>query len=496
MTTAVQWRRGSQNQNDNFLGYEGEITVDTTNWDLRIHDGKTRGGHSLGNNNGSGGRVSSVAIDASKLGLQTGNAVTTSGTISLTGVVNVASGGTGTANPLARGRIPLEVLGTWPNVVVALTGIVSVANGGTGVSDASLIAGNNIDITGSWPNQTISMAAATTPTAIGGRNISIGADNSINLDGIVDVANGGTGTNNPLITGTAPLLVTGDWPNQIVSFSGVLPVSQGGNGVTNPRITGDDNFIVTGDWPNQQINLASHINVTSINGGTYPTGYPAIGLATSNNEIQILSNLTSITFGNDTANSLAKRKAIFQDDGNFCIYDISNGKIPSPDTCLFDASTAYNSTTSATAYPPALVVYSSASSTCTYINTSPNTLTTLKLDTILLDTNSWFNTTNYRYTPTKAGWYRVSLTMTYSAIGTGAYTTSLLLMKNTVCVGIHQQLINYTSGYSQTLQINTIVSLNGTSEYLWAELGTNSGTITSLTGQLSTYMAIDFIRPL
>jgi hypothetical protein len=463
MTTAVQWRRGTENQNDKFLGYEGEITVDTTNWDLRIHDGKTRGGHSLGNNAGGGGRVSKVAIDASSLGLTSNSVVTTSGTIAISGVVNVASGGTGTSNPVARGRIPLEVLGTWPNVVVALTGIVGVANGGTGVSAASLIAGNNIEITGSWPNQTISMAAATAPTLLGGRNISIASDSSINLDGVVDVAHGGTGTNNPQITGAAPILVTGDWPNQTVSFSGVLPISQGGNGVTNPRITGDDNFVVTGDWPNQQINLGSHINVSSINAGSYPTGYPAIGLSTSNNEIQILNDTTSITFGDTAANPTAKRKAVFQADGNFCIYDISNGKTPSPATCLFDAKTAYNSVPAATAYLPALLVYSSTNAIATYNNVGSNSLTTIKYDTLVLDTNSWFNTTNYRYTPLQPGYYRVSVTVTYSAVGTGAYTTWLQLMKNTNVVGQHEQLINYTSGYGQTLHINTIVAMNGTS---------------------------------
>ena len=42
----LQFVRGSAIKNDTFVGYAGEITVDTTNWTLRIHDGVTPGGHS------------------------------------------------------------------------------------------------------------------------------------------------------------------------------------------------------------------------------------------------------------------------------------------------------------------------------------------------------------------------------------------------------------------------------------------------------------------
>jgi len=44
MSTQVQYRRGTGSENDVFTGAVGEITVDTTNWTLRIHDGSTAGG--------------------------------------------------------------------------------------------------------------------------------------------------------------------------------------------------------------------------------------------------------------------------------------------------------------------------------------------------------------------------------------------------------------------------------------------------------------------
>lgn len=40
----VQFRRGTALQNDGFVGAEGEITVDTDNFNARLHDGITPGG--------------------------------------------------------------------------------------------------------------------------------------------------------------------------------------------------------------------------------------------------------------------------------------------------------------------------------------------------------------------------------------------------------------------------------------------------------------------
>jgi len=50
MAKAVQQRRGTDTQHDDgagFTGLEGEITVDTTNDTIRVHDNSTKGGHRL-----------------------------------------------------------------------------------------------------------------------------------------------------------------------------------------------------------------------------------------------------------------------------------------------------------------------------------------------------------------------------------------------------------------------------------------------------------------
>lgn len=48
MTRKFQILRGTEAQNDAFTGAVGELTMDTTNNEIRIHDGSTVGGHKIG----------------------------------------------------------------------------------------------------------------------------------------------------------------------------------------------------------------------------------------------------------------------------------------------------------------------------------------------------------------------------------------------------------------------------------------------------------------
>ena len=47
MSRQIQFRRGTAAEHENFTGAVGEITVDTTNNTLRVHDGATIGGTAL-----------------------------------------------------------------------------------------------------------------------------------------------------------------------------------------------------------------------------------------------------------------------------------------------------------------------------------------------------------------------------------------------------------------------------------------------------------------
>jgi hypothetical protein len=85
------------------------------------------------------GTVTSVDLDASSLGLTTGgNPVTSTGTLTLTGTLNVASGGTGVTTTPANGKL-LIGNGTGYTVanLTAGTGI-NIANGGGSISISSV----------------------------------------------------------------------------------------------------------------------------------------------------------------------------------------------------------------------------------------------------------------------------------------------------------------------------------------------------------------------
>src|SRR6056300_1462877 len=47
MATQVQFRRGTTTQNNAFTGSEGELSISSTDYHLRVHDGTTQGGISL-----------------------------------------------------------------------------------------------------------------------------------------------------------------------------------------------------------------------------------------------------------------------------------------------------------------------------------------------------------------------------------------------------------------------------------------------------------------
>ena len=85
----VQLRRGTATEHNTFTGAVGEVTVDTTNDTLRVHDGSTAGGVRLAKLSEAGGGTGTVTSVDSGTGL-TGGPITTSGTLS------IASGGVDT----------------------------------------------------------------------------------------------------------------------------------------------------------------------------------------------------------------------------------------------------------------------------------------------------------------------------------------------------------------------------------------------------------------
>lgn len=91
MPTVVQFRRGTTTQNDNFLGANGEISVDTTLHVLRVADGSTQGGFALVGQD-SAQTLTNKTLSAAVFT----NAATGNGSLSLTGNItggNLLTGG-------------------------------------------------------------------------------------------------------------------------------------------------------------------------------------------------------------------------------------------------------------------------------------------------------------------------------------------------------------------------------------------------------------------
>ena len=77
----VKLRRGTATEHNTFTGAEGEVTVDTTNDTLRVHDGSTAGGIRLAKLSEAGGSGTVTSVE-SGTGL-TGGPITTTGTLAL-----------------------------------------------------------------------------------------------------------------------------------------------------------------------------------------------------------------------------------------------------------------------------------------------------------------------------------------------------------------------------------------------------------------------------
>jgi len=108
----------------------------------------------------------------------------------------------------------------------------------------------------------------------------------------------------------------------------------------------------------------------------------------------------------------------------------------------------------------------------------------LKIDTEVFDSDSWFNTTNYRYTPQKAGYYQFTIRGSSSLIHT------IYVYKN----GSTQfNAIGYNS--NQSFPGSSMVYMNGSSDYveLWGLVQTANGSFNS--GASSTSFEGFWVRP-
>ena len=215
MSTQVQYRRGTNAQNAAFTGALAEITVDTTNGTLRVHDGITAGGSNIATVSYVTAQIGALSANSISSGTSNVRVVSSGGnvTTSVGGVANVlvvTTTGANIAGTLnATGNANVGNLGAATVVATTLTGTLSTAaqTNITSVGTLGLlsvtgnISGGNVSGTrGAFTNLagTLETAAQTNITSVGTLG-SLSVTNNITLGGnlidtgALDISTGSNG---------------------------------------------------------------------------------------------------------------------------------------------------------------------------------------------------------------------------------------------------------------------------------------------------------------
>ena len=168
MSTQVQYRRGTAAQNNAFTGALAEITVDTTNLTLRVHNGLTAGGSN----------IATVAYVDNAIGSLSANSITdgTSNVRIVSTNGNVAVGVAGTSNVAVFASTGLRVVGS-----------IEATNGFIGL-DATAIANGSANVR-TFANANVTVSAS------GSANVLVVTGTGANVTGTFDATGNISGGN-------------------------------------------------------------------------------------------------------------------------------------------------------------------------------------------------------------------------------------------------------------------------------------------------------------
>ena len=96
--------------------------------------------------------------------------------------------------------------------------------------------------------------------------------------------------------------------------------------------------------------------------------------------------------------------------------------------------------------------------------------------------------TNERFTPTVAGVYLVHGMLLYFHGGSGAYTPSLYLFRNGSSYAYTQGIVNYSGGHYDSLNVQAMITFNGSSDYIDMRASHNAGGNATMNGQSTLSM--------
>jgi hypothetical protein len=281
------------------------------------------------------GTVTSVNASGGSTGLNfTGGPITSSGTLTMGGTLGTGYGGTNLTSFTSGGAVYAT------STSALTTGILPVASGGTGSSSPSLVAGTNVTISGSWPNQTINASGGGGSGTVTSVNVSGGTtglttsggpitgSGTITLAGTLAIASGGTGqtTASAAFNALSPITSTGD-----------LIIGNGTNSATRLGI-GTNGYVLTSNGTTASW-AASTGGVTSFSAGS--TGLTpstaTTGAITLAGTLAVANGGTGVTTSSG-ANSVVLRDANANVTANYLFAGYSNTAAAGTTTTLTAAS--------------------------------------------------------------------------------------------------------------------------------------------------------------
>ena len=128
-------------------------------------------------------------------------------------------------------------------------------------------------------------------------------------------------------------------------------------------------------------------------------------------------------------------------------------------------------------------------------NITASTWTKITFNTKTFDTNNNFDsTTNYRFTPTVAGYYQINVIYAANSTATNPIYSAIAIYKNGA--GALNYAYQGTSAAFACPSISTIIYFNGSTDYVefYAYMSGGTGTLQAYGGSLYTYVSGSMVR--